>query len=83
MADKVLEKIINEVAKDMGVRPKIVWAVYKHFLNYIYRMMTKVRLKHMSKEYIREHAVNINIPGFGRILNKYGKTIKDRTSKGN
>ena len=83
MTDKILEKIINEVAKEMGVRPKIVLAVYKHFLDYIYKMMTKVKLKHMSKEYIRQHAVNINIPGFGRILNKYGKTIKKRKDKSN
>lgn len=76
MKDKELEKILNEVAKETGINVKVVIAVYKHFMNYIYKNMTKVKLRYMNKDFIRANAININIPGFGRLLNKYGKTYK-------
>jgi hypothetical protein len=76
--DPVLQRIFAEVAKEMNLDIKVIASVYNHFITYIHRQMSAVRLAYMDKDFIRKNAVNINIVGFGKLLNKYGKEQRKR-----
>lgn len=78
-----IDKILAEVAEELHINTTTVAAVYNHFLSYIEKAMTEIKLKYMDKEFIKKHAININVPGFGKILNKYGKTIRSRKKDNN
>jgi hypothetical protein len=71
--DKVLEKIIKEVAEKHGLKFQTVWELYNNYYDTVFNLLTAVPLRNMNQEYKREHSVNINIPGFGKIHSIYGK----------
>lgn len=75
--DAELDKIVQKVAKDLNISTTSVWAVYNHFYLFIFKLMTKVPLSILNPETRRKEATNINIPGFGRFCNKYGKKYKN------
>jgi len=79
--DPVLQRIFAEVAKEMNLDVKVVASVYNHFITYIHKQMSSVRLAYMDKSFIRKNAVNISIIGFGKLLNKYGKEQRKRLSE--
>lgn len=76
--DSTLERLVNETAEELGIKVDTVWRVFNHFYYYIYKMLTETQLKYFTRDKKREEAVNISIPGLGRILNRYGKTYKDK-----
>jgi hypothetical protein len=79
--DSVLERLVNETAKELGYSQETVWKVYNHFYNFIYTMMTQDSLRHVVKEEKRKRCVNILIPGFGRFNNIFGKIYKTKGAK--
>lgn len=76
--DSTLEKMVNETAKELGVKTDVVWKVFNHFYYYTYGLITRVPLKYFTRDKKREECKNITIPGFGRLLNRYGKVYKDK-----
>lgn len=75
--DKDLERIKAEVAAELNISAELVNKVYNHYIGYLFKRMTQYKYRDMNKEYKRQHAVNISIPGFGRILHKFGKSFKN------
>lgn len=83
LKDRTLERLVNETAEEIGIKPDVVWAVYSHFYHFIYKQMTSTRLSNYIREKRKEYAKNITIPGFGRLLSTYGKTYKSKGVKEN
>jgi hypothetical protein len=79
--DKDLAEIIREVAEELHVDIQLVERVYYHYIGMLYRLMTAVKYRYLTTELKRKHAVNVSIPGFGRILHRYGKTYGRRKDK--
>jgi hypothetical protein len=78
--DYVLEGIFKEAAEEMGIEASTVKEVYTHFTKHLASKMSEIRYRSLTKEKVREIAINFYIPGFGRILNKYGKS-RNKKSK--
>lgn len=79
--DPELDRIIQKVANELGVSDTSVWAVYNHFYLFIFKLMTRIPLATLNPETRRIEATNINIPGFGRFCNKYGKKYRNYGSE--
>lgn len=79
--DPVLERIVNAVAKDMGINADMIWKVYTHFYNHIFNILTEDNLQYMSKEEKIKRSRNVLLFGFGRIVSTYGKTFRTKLNK--
>jgi len=81
MRDPILEKIVREVAEEVGCSQDLVLRVYNHYYYFVFKKITAVKYKYLNFEEKKKQAVNIRIPGLGRFLHKYGKTtihLKDK-----
>lgn len=78
--DKELARIIREVADELHIDINIVEKVYYHYIGMLYDLMTAVKYRYLTPELKKKNAVNISIPGFGRILHRYGKTYRRRSN---
>ena len=74
--DSTLTGIVLEVADELGIKVEVVWKVYNHFYSFMFNLMTENDLKSYNTETKRKMAHNFIIPGFGRIINKYGKVYR-------
>ncbi len=81
--DRTLERLVKETAEELGINVEMIWRVYNHFYSYIYRLVTLDKLGDLNLEKKKELAKNIVIPGFGRLLNAFGKTYKPKGVKEN
>ena len=83
MRDPILEKIVKEVAKETGYSQDLIWRVYNHYYYFIFKKMTEIKYQYLNFTEKKKQAVNIKIPGLGRFLHKYGRTIVELKNKKN
>ncbi len=79
LGDRVLERIINETSKELGIKVDTIWAVYNHFYRFNFKLMTQDKLSNFNMETKRKLAQNISIPGLGKLANKLGKSRRIKT----
>ena len=75
MKDPTLERIIREVSKEMNVSQDLIWRIYNHYYYALFKIITKVKYNLLNFEEKKKQALNAKIPGFGRVLNRYGKQV--------
>ncbi len=75
MRDPTLERIVREVADEMNCSQDLIWRMYNHYYFALFKLITKVKYGLLNFEEKKKQALNAKIPGFGRVLNKYGKRV--------
>jgi len=72
--DRTITRILHEVAEEFGLDYRIIWIVFSHYYDYIYRRIISVRYRDLSVQHKRDYAENLSIPYFGRLIHIYGQT---------
>lgn len=72
--DPVLYRLVKETAEELGIKPETVWRVFRHHYTFIFKLMTGDSMIMLTPEKRNEVAKNVVLPGFGRLVNKYGKS---------
>lgn len=80
MIQKLLEPIINEMSKELGVPYEVCWQAYMSQWHYIHDKLKTLNLKGMTMEEFQRTKHNFNLPSIGKlyVTDKMFEKIQER-----